>query len=326
MIFSIIVPVYNLKDWIHTCVQSLLRQTFSDYEVILVDDGSTDGSGQICEEIAELYPHFSVIHKENGGAADARNYGIERAKGDYLLFIDGDDYIADWTLEVLYNEIKEKGVDAILSEGMYVDKEGKIDLVAYFQKDMIQGISGEQALLITTKIKQNWSPCGKCYSTHLWKVNGFQFQKGNTVEDFQLIDRVILCAEKVSMVSTFYYYQQRQGSQMHSKDAKIAADILESVIDWKGFLESADIDTNLKKQMYSLHASELYHGVLAYIYLFEDEKEKERLLKRVVYAIDCLKYNYSIECILIRICLKLLGVRITCMLLGTIKKRRISKM
>ena len=127
------------------------------------------------------------------------------------------------------------------------------------------------------------------------------------------------------MVSTFYYYQQRQNSQVHAKDAKTASDLLASIIDWKEYLESTDMDEILKEQLYSLHASELYHGVLAYIYLFDDKKEKKEMLKRASCVTECLEYNKSLECRLIRASLKLLGIRVTCGLLGMLKKYRINK-
>lgn len=95
MIFSIIVPIYNVEKYLRCCVDSVLAENFADYEMILVDDGSPDGCGKICDEYAGKYPHIKVIHKENGGLSDARNAGIRAAKGDYLIFLDSDDYWAD---------------------------------------------------------------------------------------------------------------------------------------------------------------------------------------------------------------------------------------
>lgn len=95
MIFSIIVPIYNVEKYLRCCVDSVLAENFADYEMILVDDGSPDGCGKICDEYAGKYPHIKVIHQENGGLSDARNAGIRAAKGDYLIFLDSDDYWAD---------------------------------------------------------------------------------------------------------------------------------------------------------------------------------------------------------------------------------------
>ena len=96
MIFSVVIPVYNVKDYLPKCIDSVLAQDFEDYEVILIDDGSTDGeSGAICDRYAAAHPErIRAIHKPNGGVGEARNVGIEAAQGEYLIFIDSDDYIA----------------------------------------------------------------------------------------------------------------------------------------------------------------------------------------------------------------------------------------
>ncbi|HDT8050800.1 TPA: glycosyltransferase, partial [Enterococcus faecalis] len=102
---SIIVPVYNVEKYLEKCVRSILAQTFTDFELILVDDGSPDSSGAMCDQFAEQDQRVKVIHKENGGLSDARNAGIEIATGEYLGFVDSDDYIADDMYETLYNQI-----------------------------------------------------------------------------------------------------------------------------------------------------------------------------------------------------------------------------
>ena len=90
---SVIVPVYNVRQFLPRCVKSLQAQTMDDFEVVLVDDGSTDGSSQLCDELALSDSRIKVLHKENGGASSARNYGIDNAEGEYLSFIDADDFI-----------------------------------------------------------------------------------------------------------------------------------------------------------------------------------------------------------------------------------------
>ena len=102
---SIIVPVYNVEKYLEKCVRSILAQTFTDFELILVDDGSPDSSGAMCDQFAEQDQRVKVIHKENGGLSDARNAGIEIATGEYLGFVDSDDYIADDMYELLYTNI-----------------------------------------------------------------------------------------------------------------------------------------------------------------------------------------------------------------------------
>lgn len=115
MIFSVVIPVYNVKDYLPKCIDSVLAQDFTDYEVILIDDGSTDGeSGAICDRYAAAHPErIRAIHKPNGGVGEARNVGIEAAQGEYLIFIDSDDYIAPNMFRVLADAVARFGSDII---------------------------------------------------------------------------------------------------------------------------------------------------------------------------------------------------------------------
>ncbi|HDV0860284.1 TPA: glycosyltransferase, partial [Enterococcus faecalis] len=121
---SIIVPVYNVEKYLEKCVRSILAQTFTDFELILVDDGSPDSSGAMCDQFAEQDQRVKVIHKENGGLSDARNAGIEIATGEYLGFVDSDDYIADDMYELLYTNIVKEDADLSIC-GIYDVYEGK---------------------------------------------------------------------------------------------------------------------------------------------------------------------------------------------------------
>ena len=106
-LISIIVPVYNVEDYIRPCLDSILAQTYTNFEAILVDDGSKDGSGSVCDEYAEKDSRFIVVHKENGGVSSARNKGLEIAKGEYIAFVDSDDWIENNYLTIILNEIED---------------------------------------------------------------------------------------------------------------------------------------------------------------------------------------------------------------------------
>ena len=110
---SVIVPVYNVESCLGKCLDSILEQTYRDFELLLIDDGATDSSGDICERYAKTDERIKVFHKPNGGLSDARNYGIERASGDYLTFIDSDDYIIANYLEVLYKMATENNAEML---------------------------------------------------------------------------------------------------------------------------------------------------------------------------------------------------------------------
>ena len=123
---SVIVSVYNLERYIERCVESLREQTFTDYEIVLVDDGSTDSSGAICDEFARMDARITVIHRINGGLSAARNTGLDYAKGEYVLFVDGDDYAEPGYIKRLYEAMIATDADIVLCNYFYRDDEGEL--------------------------------------------------------------------------------------------------------------------------------------------------------------------------------------------------------
>lgn len=138
MTFSIIIPIYNVEKYLRQCIDSVLAENFLDCEIILVNDGSPDGCGEICDEYANKYSHIKVIHKHNGGLSDARNAGIKEAKGDYLIFLDSDDY---W-ININKNQKNYIGGGGILSDLQLLTND-KIDLILHPSSDNIRKIPKE---------------------------------------------------------------------------------------------------------------------------------------------------------------------------------------
>lgn len=128
--FSVILPIYNVEKYLERCVESVLSQNFTDYEMILVDDGSSDFSPKICDEYEEKYNFIKVIHKKNGGLSSARNAGFEQATGKYILWFDSDDWVEKNTLSLIYNATKESEVDII-----------KFNYIRHIDDNEILGIS-----------------------------------------------------------------------------------------------------------------------------------------------------------------------------------------
>lgn len=122
-LISVIVPVYNSEQYLRKCLESVVAQTYPHYEVLLINDGSTDHSDQICEEYTEKNDKFYVIHKENGGASSARNIGIQNAKGDYIFFLDSDDWLESTALEKMISTAKDQNADIVFCEAQAVDDE-----------------------------------------------------------------------------------------------------------------------------------------------------------------------------------------------------------
>ena len=119
---SVIVPVYKVEKYLHECVESILRQTYRELQIILVDDGSPDGSGAICDEYALCDDRITVIHGENGGLSAARNRGMALCEGEYVLFVDSDDWLEDNAIEVLVNKAKADLLDILLYDAISFDE------------------------------------------------------------------------------------------------------------------------------------------------------------------------------------------------------------
>ena len=152
---SIIVPVYNVEKYLEKCVRSILAQTFTDFELILVDDGSPDSSGAMCDQFAEQDQRVKVIHKENGGLSDARNAGIEIATGEYLGFVDSDDYIADDMYELLYTNIVKEDADLSIC-GIYDVYEERANC-----KSLIQELFQRRSIIVNFTRKYYLRTCCK---------------------------------------------------------------------------------------------------------------------------------------------------------------------
>ena len=123
---SVIIPVYNVENYVKKCIDSVINQTYTNIEIILVDDGSTDSCGSICKEYSLRDNRILVIHKKNGGLSEARNVGLSYAKGNYILFVDGDDYIEKNMIEKLYNTILSNDSDMALCNFFYVDENEEV--------------------------------------------------------------------------------------------------------------------------------------------------------------------------------------------------------
>lgn len=217
-LISIIVPVYQVENYLERCLESILKQTYSNFEVILIDDGSKDQSANICEKYAQKDSRIRVFHKENGGLASARNKGIERANGDWYCFIDSDDYIKEDYLEYLLNlciknnaDISCCNYDIVYEDISNVDKNIKLD-----EQESNQIYSSEKFtyLLICDKIANYaWN---KLYRSTLWK--NFRFDENYRIyEDMVTLYKVAAEGRKaVFGCEAKYFYVQRSSSLLHT--------------------------------------------------------------------------------------------------------------
>lgn len=224
---SVIVPVYNVENYLGRCVDSLLKQTYRDLEIILVDDGSTDRSGGICDEYAQKDGRIRVLHKENGGLSDARNAGMQLAKGGFLAFVDSDDLVAPGMYERMLNVLRTETSDVVqcgvikfsLEEELTQQEEKPAVIRTFTAQEALRELTLDRALSQTV-----WN---KLYTREA--AGGILFEKGKLNEDEFWTYQVFGRAQKVSLTEEpFYFYYQRPGSIMQSGYSLRRLDALEA--------------------------------------------------------------------------------------------------
>lgn len=214
---SIIVPVYNIEEYLPRCIESILNQTYTNLQLVLVDDGSKDKSGEICDSYAKLDNRVIVVHKENGGSSSARNVGIQTATGDYLGFVDSDDYIEPDMYEKMVTAIRENGCNIVQVARDEEDEEGNKLPDVCQMPEKIMTYSSEEFLKELLLHKGDCSFCTKLLKQDLFFGN--QFPEGVLNEDFHLLVKLLKQGEKiVSLPYCGYHVFYRIGSNTRKKD------------------------------------------------------------------------------------------------------------
>lgn len=218
--FSIVIPVYNVEQYLERCMDSVLAQNYENIEVILIDDGSSDKSGELCNQYAQQHEKIRVIHKENGGLSSARNIGIKMATGDYLLFLDSDDYIEEKMCYKLAVYLEQyPGVDVISIDG-YEDTGQKKKGMRRLAVDNVRCMGGEEYLIQQySQRNMNVEAWLYLFKKDFLVQGGFEFEKGILHEDVEFTPRVIEQARFVLEVpDKLYHYMVREGSISTQKD------------------------------------------------------------------------------------------------------------
>ena len=282
-LISIIVPVYNVEKYLKKCVDSIVNQTYKNLEIILVDDGATDNSVKICDELVELDNRIKVYHKKNGGLSDARNYGVERATGDYIGFVDSDDYIDAEMYERLYEAIKKENVDVAECNLKIVYPE-KTDL--FTDQKYYQICNKQEYLEEYLKIEKIFgSACVRLTKADIAKK--LKFPVGKLYEDTYYAYDLIGIVDKYVIVDNPYYnYLMRENSITNAKFNPRIFDLIEIVEkfhtnvykNYPSLKEAADC-----RKMYA------YFSVLNSILLEEDFKNNS-FYKQII---DYFKEEYT---------------------------------
>jgi glycosyltransferase involved in cell wall biosynthesis len=243
---SIIVPIYNVERYLRKCLDSLVNQTFSNYEILLINDGATDGSQVIIEEYKSKYPNLIKAYlKENGGLSDARNFGINKAEGNHLAFVDSDDYIDQSYIDKLYRACVQNEADIAICDMAYVyeDLSQKFSSGGDFKYSNIH--DNPDLILI------NNSACNKLFKKELF--NNIRFIKGIWYEDLATIPKLLLIAKKlVKQDEVLYFYFQRESSIIHTKNEKLF-DIYLAISSVNEFILQNGLMDKFKRQIQEMY-------------------------------------------------------------------------
>ncbi|WP_333850628.1 glycosyltransferase family 2 protein [Epilithonimonas sp.] len=270
---SIIVPVYNVELYLEKCLLSLVNQTLKEIEILVVNDGSKDQSQPIIEKFQQDYPDkIFGFTKENGGLSDARNFGIDRAKGKYLGFVDSDDYVSETMFEEMYNLAEKHTAELAICNLQKVDENGNITQKLTQLPDFPEKIVLENNLSVFSDI--SYFACNKIFRRELFQDK--RFKKGIHFEDIELIPQLLLECKTLAFTANYHYqYLERQDSISKSHTTK-GLDILRAV---------ETVSVNFKQSKFStqtkaLKAFQILEGVytfLAYLAFVKDADDFDKM-------------------------------------------------
>lgn len=282
-LISIIIPVYKVEKYLSRCIESVMAQTYSNIEIILIDDGSSDKCPEICDNYADKDPRIKVVHKKNGGLSDARNAGITLAEGKYISFLDSDDYVHPRMYQELLHILKKEEADVsfcnlnrVYSEEYELNDIQDGTLHIYSGKQAVKNILDKNLHVVSV------IACGKLYKKELFE--SIRFPVGKLHEDeFTTYKIFYKCTKVVFMDKGYYYYFQRDDGIMGTRKKVFSADGLEAYEQMGDFFQKTsdrDIFYLVKyKYMYMLHRASVdlkKSGDQSEIDLAEELEEKYR--------------------------------------------------
>lgn len=324
MRFSVILPIYKVEKYLAECVDSILNQSFSDYEVILVDDGSPDNSGAMCDEYAKKDARIKVIHKKNGGLSDARNAGFEIACGEYVVFIDSDDYVTDKDfLKKISAKIDERGSDIVLYKYSKLYEETKKMDAPAFSLDFVNGTTDSDELLYELVKRDAYYGMAwiKAFKRDVALKGGVSFEKGLLGEDMDWYFNLLLHSGSISAIDeSFIAYRQREGSITSTHKIKNLTDFIYILEKWYGIIKATDMTDTKRNAL--LGALAKYYSNLLIVYMRLKDKKKRKYKKRVKALSVLLNYSISSRPMQIKKYYKILGLSGTVTLLKIYDKVR----
>ncbi|MGF2145768.1 glycosyltransferase [Vagococcus fluvialis] len=285
--FSIIVPIYNVEEYLDRCLTSIVNQTKRPYEVVLVDDGSTDSSFEICDLFVKKYDYFKYIKKENGGLSDARNCGIKESSGEYILFLDSDDSIDEHTIEKFSSLIEyKKDIEVIVGNAYRIENGEKIFLDNFFKDNLVR--SGVEYYY--ESLKNNKLPIASwlyIFRKDFILNNQLSFEKGIFHEDEDFTPKALLRANTILCTDIFFYNYYIRENSITTSTNKLE----------KRLLDLKNTYNRLKKNKLILNNRLLYQEVqnywlnifLEYLFMIKDTEINNIISKKDIFKMKALR-------------------------------------
>lgn len=307
MKFSIILPIYNVEKYLATCIDSILTQTYTDFEIILVDDGSNDSSPQICDKYSKKDKRVKVIHKINGGQADARNVGLEISKGDYICYIDSDDFLANNNVLKILAEKTKDNPDIVHYKFKEWFESNHLLTKCKFNYDVqTTGRSiGEIYCDLIDKDSYYNSAWSKIIRRQLLIDNNIRFEKGIVGEDNEWYYHVVMAAKSLILVDeALYIYRRRQGSTTTTIKRKNLEDQLYILNKWEDILNN-HIPNDRTRVVWGSLAKQYCSALIIYAQI----KDVKDLFPKIINKKYLLQFSNNSRVVIFRRIVNLIGIK-----------------
>ncbi|MDP9959105.1 glycosyltransferase family 2 protein [Chryseobacterium lathyri] len=268
MMVSIIVPVYNVENYLAKCLDSLVGQTLQNIEILVINDGSKDRSELVLEEYARKFPDkIKAFAKDNGGLSDARNFGIERASGEYIGFVDSDDYVTETMFEEMLEMAEKHQAKMVICNIQKVDQNGKITQKLTQIPNMSEKINLEDHFSVFSDL--SYFACNKLFKKELFDKK--RFKKGIHFEDIQLIPQLLLECDVLAQTQNFHYQYLERTDSITKTHTEKGLDILKAVKDVEQVFDKSGY-SHKREELKNFQIFEGIYSFLAYLAFVKDNE------------------------------------------------------
>ena len=283
---SVIVPVYNVENYLKKCLDSILNQTFKEFELIVVNDGSTDKSLGILKNYEARYDNIIIINKQNEGQGVARNKALEICKGEYIAFVDSDDYIEPNMLQSMYNKSLEKNLDIVVCNYKFVNANGdriRDDKIVLNEDEIINNIECIKRFLVTNTIEGfSWN---KLFKKRLFEINNIIYPEGMKYEDIPTVLSLLINAKRIGFINNeLYNYLLREDSTTGTQTFGNVQDYIKSTCMIGDRLKSSG--NNFENEYEYCYSKRITNAVWAFLRLNNNKEEKIRFANDVIEYIN----------------------------------------